>query len=254
MQQFTHPVHPKSSYRLRTCFGGKAGKIRNTGSRQKKCKWKETKQSKKTVQRTEYTGKQFSFQKLIASQQPPPIKWLVLLSSPSCRPSLLLLLRRTHELLANSCLLSSCSNSFFFVVVYPDVLLMKQRRLLLRACKVLIKKPSVLASRGNKLSSVCGESASIAGDTSGLCSPVPIADDFGGVSSSSDLVTTAACRGDKSHSDAVLYFPARCSPMTLSGCTETCGTERSTGGTYSEFKIIFNDAGNMPFCALLSLF
>ena len=26
MQQFTHPVHPKSSYRLRTCFGGKVGK------------------------------------------------------------------------------------------------------------------------------------------------------------------------------------------------------------------------------------
>ena len=46
MQQFTHPVHPKSSYCLRTCFGGKAGKIRNTGSRQEKCKRKETKQSK----------------------------------------------------------------------------------------------------------------------------------------------------------------------------------------------------------------
>ena len=115
-----------------------SGKIRNTGNRQKNANGK--KQSKaKTVQRTEYTGKQFSFQKLIASQQSPPIKYLVLLSSPSCRPSLLLLLRRTHELLANSCLLISCS-SFFFVVVYPDVLLMKQRRLLLRACKVLIKK------------------------------------------------------------------------------------------------------------------
>ena len=44
MQQFTHPVHPKSSYRLRTCFGGKAGKIRNTGSRQKNAN--EKKQSK----------------------------------------------------------------------------------------------------------------------------------------------------------------------------------------------------------------
>ena len=85
----------------------------------------------------------------------------------------------------------------------------------------------MLVSGGNKLSSVCSESASIAGDTPGLRSPVPIAGDFGGVSSSSDLITTAACRGDKSHSDAVLYFSARCSPMTL-GCTETCDTERST--------------------------
>ena len=45
MQQFTHPAHPKGSYRLRTCFGGKAGKIRNTGSRQKNANGK--KQSKK---------------------------------------------------------------------------------------------------------------------------------------------------------------------------------------------------------------
>ena len=112
----------------------------------------------------------------------------------------------------------------------------------------------MLVSGGNKLSSVCGELASIAGDTPGLFSPVPIAGDFGGVSRSSDLVTTAACHGDKSHSDAALYSPARCSPMTLSGCTEICDTERSTGSWYSDFKIIFNDAGNMPFCALLSLF
>ena len=87
----------------------------------------------------------------------------------------------------------------------------------------------MLVLGGNKLSSVCGELASIVGDTPGLFSPVPIAGDFGGVSSSSDLVTTAACRGDKSHSDAVLYSPARCSPMTLSGCTEICDTGRSTG-------------------------
>ena len=26
MQQLTHPAHPKCSYRLRTCFGGKAAK------------------------------------------------------------------------------------------------------------------------------------------------------------------------------------------------------------------------------------
>ena len=119
--------------------------------------------------------------------------------------------------------------------------------------KLKLRKTSMLVSGGNKLSSVCGELASIAGDTPGLCNPVPIAGDFGGVSSSSDLVTTAAYRGDKSHSDAVLYSPARCSPMTLSGCTEICDTERSTGSWYSDFKIIFNDAGNMPFCALLSL-
>ena len=119
--------------------------------------------------------------------------------------------------------------------------------------KLKIRKPSMLVSGGNKLSSVCGELASIAGDTPGLFSPVPIAGDFGGVSSSFDLVTTAGCRGDKSHPDAVLYSPARCSPMTLSGCTEICDTERSTGSWYSDFKIIFNDAGNMTFCTLLSL-
>ena len=119
--------------------------------------------------------------------------------------------------------------------------------------KLKIRKPSMLVSGGNKLSSVCGELASIAGDTPGLFSPVPIAGDFGGVSSSSDLVTTAACRGDKSHSDAVLFSPARCPPITLSGCTEISGTERSTGSWYSDFKINFNDARNMPFCALLSL-
>ena len=105
--------------------------------------------------------------------------------------------------------------------------------------KLKLRKASMLVSGGNKLSSVCGESASIAGDTPGLCCPVPIAGDFGGVSSSSDLVTTPACRGDKSNFDAVLYSPARCSPMTLSGCTETCDTERSTGSWYSDFKIIF---------------
>ena len=58
MQQFTHPVHPKSSYRLRTCFGGKAEKY---DRRQKKYK---RKKQAKTVYRTEYTGKQFSFQKV----------------------------------------------------------------------------------------------------------------------------------------------------------------------------------------------
>ena len=120
--------------------------------------------------------------------------------------------------------------------------------------KLKLRKPSMLVSGENKLSSVCDEFASIAGDTPGLFSPVPIAGDFGGVSSSSDLVTTAACRGDTSHSAAVLYFPARCSPITLSGCTEISGTERSIGNWYSDFKIIFNDAGNMPFGALLSLF
>ena len=112
----------------------------------------------------------------------------------------------------------------------------------------------MLVSGGNKVSFVCGELASIAGDTPGLFSPVPIAGDFDGVSSSSDLVTIAACRGDKSHSDTVLYSPARCSPMTLSGCTETCDTERSTGSWYSDFKIIFNVAGYIPLCTLLSLF
>ena len=77
----------------------------------------------------------------------------------------------------------------------------------------------MLVSEGNKLSS-CGKSASKAGDTPGICSPVLIAGDFGGVSSFSDLVTTAARRGDKSHSDAVLCCPTRCSPITLSGCTD----------------------------------
>ena len=120
--------------------------------------------------------------------------------------------------------------------------------------KLKLRKSYMLVSGGNKLSSVCDELASIAGDTPGLFSLVPIAGDFGGVSSSFDLVTTAACRGNKSHSDAVLYSPARYSPMTLSGCTKTCDTERSTDSWYSHFKIIFNDAGNMPFCALLSLF
>ena len=70
--------------------------------------------------------------------------------------------------------------------------------------KCLSKRFSVLVSNGKKLSSVCSLSASKAGDIPGLSSPVLIAGDFGGVSSSSDLVTTAACRGDKSHSDAVL--------------------------------------------------
>ena len=94
--------------------------------------------------------------------------------------------------------------------------------------KLKLRKASLLVSEGNKLSS-CGESASKAGDTPGLCSPVLIAGDFGGVSSSSDLVTTVACRGDKSHSDAVLTCSTRCSPMALSGCTETCDAEQSTG-------------------------
>ena len=129
-------IQKVAHFSFHTCFGGKAGEIRNTGSRQKI----QTKRNKaKTVYRTEYTGKQFSFQKINCIATACPYQKLVLLSSPSCRPSLLLLLRRTHELLANSCLLSSCS-SFFFVVVYPDVLLMKQRSLLLRACEVLIKK------------------------------------------------------------------------------------------------------------------
>ena len=95
--------------------------------------------------------------------------------------------------------------------------------------KLKLRKASMLVSEGNKLSSACGDSASKAGDTPGLFSPVPIAGDFGGVSSSSNLVTTAACRGYKSHSDAVLCCPTRCSPIALSGCTKPCDTERSTG-------------------------
>ena len=50
MQQLTHPAHPKGSYRLRTCFGGKAGKIRNTGSRQKNANGKKQSKAKTTVQ------------------------------------------------------------------------------------------------------------------------------------------------------------------------------------------------------------
>ena len=103
----------------------RAENIRNTTS---------GKTSKDSVQ-----AKHFSSEKGVASRRSTPIELLVLLGFPSCRLSLLLLLRRTHEL-ANSCLLSSRS-SFFFVVVNPDVLLVKQRRLLLHACGILIQRP-----------------------------------------------------------------------------------------------------------------
>ena len=83
-------------------------------------------------------------------------------------------------------------------------MLMKQRRFLLRACDILFQKILRTDFKREKLSSVCSVSAPKAGDIPGLSSPVLIAGDFGGVSSFSDLVTTAACRGDKSHSDAVL--------------------------------------------------
>ena len=76
MQQFTHPVHPKSSYPFVPASVAKRKKYEIRAVDKKIANGK--KQSKaKTVQRTEYTGKQFSFQKLIASQQPPPIKYLV---------------------------------------------------------------------------------------------------------------------------------------------------------------------------------
>ena len=50
MQQLSHPAHPKSSYRLRTCFGGKAGKVRNTGSRQENANGKKQSKAKNSTE------------------------------------------------------------------------------------------------------------------------------------------------------------------------------------------------------------
>ena len=59
--------------------------------------------------------------------------------------------------------------------------------------------------------------------------PVSIAGDRGGVPGSSDSVSTAARRGDGSHCDDRLFFPARFSPITSSGCTEVSGAGCRTG-------------------------
>ena len=50
--------------------------------------------------------------------------------------------------------------------------------------------------------------------------PVPIAGDLRGSPDSSDPVSTAARRGDRSHCDDGPFSPARCSPITSSGYTE----------------------------------
>ena len=131
---------------FRTCFGNlwTAREKYAIGSADKIHKGKNNKQ--------ESTQANISLlRKVRVSQWPAPIKLLVLLSSPSCRPLLLSLLRRTHELLANSGLLWS-SSSFCLVVVYPDVWLMKQSTLLLRACEIWIQK---LIYTGFKRGSPC---------------------------------------------------------------------------------------------------
>ena len=108
------------------------------------------------------------------------------------------------------------------------------------------RKPSILVG---KISSSIYVSTR---DASGP-DPVLIAGDCGGVTSSSDPVSTAARRGDGTHSDDGLFSPTRCSPIIPSGCTEVLGIGRSTEGWYSFFKIIFKDAGNIPFRALINL-
>ena len=121
VQQFTHPVHPNSSFRLsyllRQLFVDKTGKIRQTA---------QTKYNERKNKQTRHRKNMSLFRKVIASQRPAPIKLLVLLGSPSCRP--LPLLRRTHEVLANGSLLCSgvvvvVHSDFWLnsVVVYPDV-------------------------------------------------------------------------------------------------------------------------------------
>ena len=86
------------------------------------------------------------------------------------------------------------------------------------------RKLSILVSKEKISSSICVSACDAPGD------PVLIAGDCGGVPGSSDLVSTAARRGDESHSDYVLFSPARCSPIIPSGCTEVLGTGRSTEG------------------------
>ena len=99
VQQFTHPLHPNSSYRLSYLL--------------RQFFWVTRKNAIDSVDKV-YKRKNRQdniqanislFRKVILSQRPAPIKLLVLLGSPSCRPLLLWLLRRTHELLANSGLL-----------------------------------------------------------------------------------------------------------------------------------------------------
>ena len=81
------------------------------------------------------------------------------------------------------------------------------------------RNTSLLVANEKFSSSICVSAC----DTLG-CDPVLIAGECGGVPGSSDLVTTAVRRGDGSHSDDVLFSPARFSPITLSGCTEISGS------------------------------
>ena len=109
------------------------------------------------------------------------------------------------------------------------------------------KTLSILVSKGKIYFSICVSACDATGD------PVLIAGDCGGDPDSSNPVATAARRGDVSHSDDVLFSPARCSPIMPSGCTEVLGTGRSTEGYYSVCKIILKDAGNIPLRALINL-
>ena len=88
------------------------------------------------------------------------------------------------------------------------------------------RKLFILVSKGKNYSSsiICVSARDAPGPD-----PVLIAGDFGGVPGSSDPVSTAARRGDGSHSDDGLFSPARCSPVTPSGCTGVSGAGRCTG-------------------------
>ena len=121
-------------FAFHTCFSNFCGQNGKSTIDRADKKYKKEKQTRKTgIQAS------ISFQKInLHRGGPAPIKQLVLLGCPSCRP--LSLLRITHELLAHGGLLSSRS-CLFFVVVYPNVLLVKQRRLLIRACEILIQRP-----------------------------------------------------------------------------------------------------------------
>ena len=68
------------------------------------------------------------------------------------------------------------------------------------------RKPSILV--GKISSSICVSTCDASGPD-----PVLIAGDCGGVAGSFDPVSTAARRGDGSHSDDGLFSPTRCSPI-----------------------------------------
>ena len=215
IRQFTHPVHPNSSYRLSYLlrqFMDKTGKIFHRQQTKHRGKNKQV-----------HMANIYRFRKVNGFTLDRPLSNCLFWSVdhaviPCCWP----IGRLADSSRAPACTLEAVASSLSST---PMSDLSK-----IHSCSGLVeferRKQTTLVSK-RKISSFSVLCVSVC-DTPDP-DPVPIAGDRGGVPGLSDPVLTATRRGDGSHCDDGLFSPARCSAITSSGCTQVSGFRRRTG-------------------------